>query len=109
MGFLGQVYSEAFLEVTSGCLLEKRVNMVCFVFCFFVFFFPSFRAASRHMEFPRPGVKLEQQPPAYTTATATRDPSRICDLHHSSWQRRILIPLSKAGDRTLVLMDTSRD
>ena len=28
------------------------------------------------------------------------------DLHHTSWQCQILNPLSKAGDGTLVLMDT---
>ena len=33
------------------------------------------------MEVPRPGVQLELQPPAYTTATATQDPSRICNLY----------------------------
>ena len=35
---------------------------------------------------------------------ATRDLSRICDLHPSSQQRRILNPLSKARDRTRNLM-----
>ena len=30
------------------------------------------------------------------------------DLHHSSWQCRILNPLSKARDRTCVLMDASQ-
>ena len=52
----------------------------------------------------RPGVELELQLPAYTTATATRDPSCIRDLHHSSWQRRIINPLSKARDQTHNLM-----
>ena len=33
------------------------------------------------------------------------DPSHVCDLHHSSWQRRILSPLSEARDRTRILMD----
>ena len=47
-----------------------------------------------HMEVPRPGVKSELTLPAYTTATATWDPAHICDLHHSSWQRWILDPLS---------------
>ena len=42
-----------------------------------------------------------------TTATATRDPSCICDLHRSSLQGRILNPLSEARDRTRVLMDIS--
>ena len=31
------------------------------------------------------------------------DPSHACDLHHSSWQRRILNPLNEARDRTHVL------
>ena len=54
----------------------------------------------RHMEFPRLGVEEELQLPAYATATATSDRSCICDLHHSSWQRRILNPLSEVRDRT---------
>ena len=45
------------------------------------------------MEVPRLGVKLELQLPAYTTATAMWDPSHICDLYHSSWQRWNLKPL----------------
>ena len=60
------------------------------------------------MEVPRLGIELELQLPAYTTATATWDPSRVCDLYHSSWQRQILNPLSEAGDRTRILMDTSQ-
>ena len=61
----------------------------------------------RHMEVPRLGVKSELQLPAYTTATATRDPSRICNLHHNSWQHQIFNPLSEARDQTRVLMATS--
>ena len=37
------------------------------------------------MEVPRLGVELEIQLPAYTTATATPDPSGVCELHQSSW------------------------
>ena len=37
---------------------------------------------------------------AYTTATATLDPSCVWDLRHSSWQRWILNPLSEARDPT---------
>ena len=59
------------------------------------------------MEVPRLGVESELQLPAYTTATATLDQSCICDLHHSSWQRRIFNPQSEARDQTHVLMDTS--
>ena len=61
-----------------------------------------------HMELPRLGVESELQLPASTTAIAVPDPSHICDLHHSSWQRRILNPLSEAKDRTRILMDTSQ-
>ena len=60
------------------------------------------------MEVPSLGVELELQLPAYTAATATQDPSHICDLHHSSRQRQIVNPLSEARDRTCVLMDASR-
>ena len=60
-----------------------------------------------HVQVPGLGVKSELQLPAYTTATATSDPRCIYNLHHSTWQRRILNPLSKARDWTSVLMDTS--
>ena len=59
------------------------------------------------MEVPRLGVKSELQLQAYTTATATPDPSCICNLHHSSGQHRILNPLSEVRDGTCILMDTS--
>ena len=36
------------------------------------------------------------------------DPSCVCDLHHSSWQCRILNSLSEAGDQTCVLMNVSQ-
>ena len=42
---------------------------------------------------------------ATATATATWDPSHVCDLYHSSWQCRILNPLCKARDWTCILMD----
>ena len=41
-----------------------------------------------------------------STATATLDPTHICDLHHSLRHRRILNPLSEARDWARVLMDT---
>lgn len=59
------------------------------------------------MEIPRLETESELQLPAYTTAIATWDPSDIWDLHHSSWQRPILNPLSEARDQTCILMDTS--
>ena len=64
---------------------------------FFVFLGPH----PRHMESPRLGVKSELQLPA----TATRDLSCICDLHHILRQCQILNPLSEARDPTCVFMD----
>ena len=40
----------------------------------------------RPMEVPRLGGKSELQLLAYITATAKRDLSHVCDLHHSSLQ-----------------------
>ena len=60
------------------------------------------------MEGLRLGVQSELQPVAYATATAMPDPSRVCNLHHSSRQCQILDPLSKARDRTCILMGASR-
>ena len=67
-----------------------------------------FWATLQHMEVPssRLGVESELQLPASTTATETWDPSRIFDLHHSSWPCLILNTLSEARYRTRVLMDT---
>ena len=56
------------------------------------------------MEVPRVGVQSELLLPAYARATATPDLSLVCDLHHSSWQYRILNWLSEARDRTRNLM-----
>jgi len=56
------------------------------------------------MEVPRLRGELKLQLLAYTTTTATQDPSSVYDLHHSSRQHQILNPLSKARDRTRNLM-----
>ena len=60
------------------------------------------------MKVPRLGVELELRLPAHATATATRDPSCVSDLHRSSRQCRILNPLSEARARTRVLMETTQ-
>ena len=63
--------------------------------------FFSFQGCSHGiMEVPRLGVESELQLLAYVTATATWDPSQVCNLHHSSQQRQILDLLSEARDRT---------
>ena len=60
------------------------------------------------MKVPRLGVKVEVQLPAYPTATEIQGPSYVWNLHHSSWQYRILNPLSETRDWTYILMDTSQ-
>ena len=55
------------------------------------------------MDVPRPEVKSVLHLPAYATARAMQDLRRIFDLH-SSWQHRVLNPLSEARG---VLKDTS--
>ena len=72
-----------------------------FLYHFFFFLWPHLW----HMEVPRLGVNLEL--PAYTTATAMPEPSCICDLYYSLWQRWILYPLSKARDQMHILTDTT--
>ena len=64
------------------------------------------------MEVPPPPVAygglISLQLPAYTTATATQDPSRICNLHHSSRQCWKLTLLSEARGQTCNLMFLSQ-
>ena len=95
----------------STFLREKEIELIIirrdfpFLLSLFLPFF--LRLHLWHVEVPRLGVELELQPLAYARATATPDPSYVCDLHHGSWQRRILNPLSEARGRTCILMDTS--
>ena len=83
--------------------LKKKRNHIKFVFFFFWFFFFFFM---EHIEVPKLAVKSELQLPVCTTATATGDPSLICNLCHGLQQCQILNPLSKARDQTLIFSDT---
>ena len=78
------------LSLSLKMLSEKR-KVLGFLFVFL-------QQYPRRMEVPRLGVVLELQPPAYTTATAVRDPSHACDLHQNSRQHQIHNPLSEGGD-----------
>ena len=79
-------------------------GLLFFCFLFFVFLGPHWQ----HVEVPRLGVQSELQLPAYTTVTATPDPSHICNLRHSSQQRQILNLLIEARDRTCNLIVPSQ-
>ena len=73
----------------------------------FFFFFGVFRATPAAYGSSQSRCQIGAVAPAYATATATWDPSHVFDLHHRSWQHRILNPLSKARDRTHIFMDIS--
>ena len=76
---------QQYLFVSSPIFKINVVNL------FFFFFFCSLGPHSWHMQVPRLGVESE---PAYATGTTTADdPSRVCDLPHSSQQLRIPDPL----------------
>ena len=70
-----------------------------FLFFGFVLFCCFLGLNPRAMEGPRLGVKSELQLPAHTTATP--DPSRVCDLHHSSQQHRIFNPTDRSQEWNL--------
>ena len=97
----------------SGCLeadTEAGIFVPVSFFWIFVylFVFCFLGPHLQHMEVPRLGVQSELLLPASTTATATPDLSCICDLHHSSWQHRILNPLSRGQGSNLHLMVSGR-
>ena len=100
------LFSCCFLPVLHGhhfysfpILLPTWVLGLLFVFfCLLLFCFLGLHLW--HVEVPRPGVQSELQLPAYTPATATSDPSHVCDPRDSSWQCQIHNPLSKARYRT---------
>ena len=72
-------------------LCHQGTSVYSILFVFFFFFLVIFLGLHlRHMEVPRLGAESELQLPAYATATATWDPSHVCDLHHSSCQCQIL-------------------
>ena len=74
-------------------------NAVNWIFSFFLFFFfLLFRAKPSAYGNSQLAVESELQLPAYATATATQDPSCVFDLHHISWQCRVLNLLSEARD-----------
>ena len=71
---------------TATCALE--------VVCLFIYL----GSHPDHMEVPGLEVESELLLLVCATATVIPDPSHVCDPHHSSWQRRILNPLSEARD-----------
>ena len=85
---------------------------MCVCVCVCVFYFIFLGPHPQHMEVAKFGDRIKAlkllQLLACTTATATRDPSCVYDLHHSLWQHWIPNPLSKARDQTYNLMVQSQ-
>ena len=75
---------------------HQQAGQSCFLFlCLFVFVFLGLHPW--HVDAPKLGVELELQLPAYTTVTATRDPSHLWDPHHRPGQHRILTHWARFG------------
>ena len=91
-----QDHSHSSFDRPSPPYFHIQIFMSMLFFCLFFFFLG---LHPQHMEVPRLEVKLELQLPA--SATATPDPSHICDLHHSLQQHWILNLLREPRDRTL--------
>ena len=69
----------------------------------FFFFFCFFRAVP--MAYGGSQARGRIEAASLHHSAAMRDPSLICNLHHSSWECWIPSPLSKARDLTCILMD----
>ena len=81
----------SFESVSSSRFSFSLLFIYLFIYCLF-------RAAfAAYGSFQARGP-IRAAAASHTTATAMRDPSRICDLHHSSEQCWILNPLSEARD-----------
>ena len=103
---LGSCVSSRQAHVSSHIIPGHQNIKRSFLFSFYLFIFVFLGLHPWHMEAPRLRVGMELKLPAY--ATATPDPSRVCDLHHSSWQRQILNLLSEAKEWTCIFMDASQ-
>ena len=90
---------EHFSPLTFKVITDRYVLSDILFFYFFVFLpllglFPAAYGGSQAR-----GLS-ELWPPAYTRATATWDPSCVCNQHHNSHQCQIFNQQSKARDQT---------
>ena len=83
---------------------HPSTSFVFFLSFFFVFSVFFFRAATSAYGGSQARGQIRAVATSLHHGHRTPDPSRICDPHHSSWQRRILNTRSEARDRTRNLM-----
>ena len=104
--FLERFYQKWVLNFVRSffCIYRKDHMVLFFRVLLLLLLLLFFRATLWYMEVLRLGVKSKLQLPAYATAKATKDLSHICDLQHSSWQCRILTPLSEAKHQIHILL-----
>ena len=98
------------LYITSVSIFRHKAGMNAFVQVSFFFFlsFVFFRAASGKYGGSQARGLIEATAAGLHHSHTTPDLSRVCDLHHSSWQRQVLNPLSEARDQTHNLVVPSR-
>ena len=96
-------YFEIIPNLQKSYKNSTKNNFLCVFVCLFCFSMAAPTAYRSSQARGWAGLQLL----AYTTATATWDPSHVCDLRHSSWQCRIVNPLSEARDGTHIPMNPS--
>ena len=98
--FIGSVHFHVieWLPYFLNCGIERKLSNL------FFFLFMATPAAYGNSQI-RGGLDLQLL--AYTTATATQDPSRIWNLHCSLWPCWIFNLLSEARDWTCILTELS--
>ena len=86
------------LESRRCCAVHNGAEAVNMYYYFFITIFLGLHLP--HSEVPGLGFESEPQLHVYTTATATPDPSHVCNRHRSLWHCWALSPLSEARDPT---------
>ena len=89
-------------------MIANKVEHFFFIFILFYFIFLLFRATpAANGDFQARGrIRATAAGLHHSHGNARSEPS--LQLHHSSWQHWILIPLSEARDRSYILTDLSQ-
>ena len=105
---LGKLQPQELSQHAKDC--QKKSYLLCFLVFLFVCFclFAFSRATPTACGGSQVRGLIGTAAASLCQSHTMRDPSRVCDLHHRSWQHRILNPLRKARDRTCNLMVPSQ-